>query len=296
MVTNEIRCIAPTGDECGEGLVWSIREQCLYWTDINRYLIHRYDPATQSVRSWVFEEPVVALALTRDSDELLVALGSRLIWWNPHTDARRDHGFGLVDAPAVRLNDGRVGPNGELYIGSMKNNVDVAEDPRFDFATAGKLFRIGRSGSSILRESIGIANTVCWAPSQDLLYFGDSFANVIRVYDYDKRTGGIAGERDFFAQFERGVPDGSAMDQDGYLWNCRFGGACVVRIAPNGRIDRVIEMPVLNITTCTFGGPGLSTLFITTARVGGGTGNRLAGSLFAVDVGTPGLPDFLFDP
>jgi sugar lactone lactonase YvrE len=172
----------------------------------------------------------------------------------------------------------------------------VAEDPRFDFATAGKLFRIGRSGSSILRESIGIANTVCWAPSQDLLYFGDSFANVIRVYDYDKRTGGIAGERDFFAQFERGVPDGSAMDQDGYLWNCRFGGACVVRIAPNGRIDRVIEMPVLNITTCTFGGPGLSTLFITTARVGGGTGNRLAGSLFAVDVGTPGLPDFLFDP
>jgi sugar lactone lactonase YvrE len=288
---NEVRCVAPTGDDCGEGLVWSSDERSLYWTDINRYLIHCYDVAAATTKTWMFEEPVVALALTRTPGKWLVALASRLIWWHPSSDLRLDQGFFLPDFPGVRLNDGRAGPNGDFYIGSMKNTVDVPADPKFEMATAGRLFRIGRDGVDVLRERVGISNTVCWSPGRERFYFGDSFANVIRMYDYDPRGGGIENEREFFAGFARGLPDGSAIDREGFLWNCRYGGSCIVRVAPDGRVDRIVEMPVKNVTTCTFGGPMLETLYITTARGGDLASGRLAGSLFALAVDTPGLPE-----
>ena len=116
--------------------------------------------------------------------------------------------------------------------------------------------------------------------------------NVVWSYDYD--GGGIANEQSFFEGFGRGNPDGSAMDADGYLWNCRFGGSCVVRVAPSGEIDRIVEMPVRNITTCAFGGKDLRTLYITTATILGGHRDRLGGSLFAMEVATPGLPSWPF--
>ncbi len=93
---------------------------------------------------------------------------------------------------------------------------------------------------------------------------------------------------------ERGVPDGSAIDADGYLWNCRYGGGCILRIAPDGSLDCIIEMPVTNITTCCFGGPELSTLFITTARAGAPAGERLAGGLFKIETSVRGLPENRF--
>ena len=112
--------------------------------------------------------------------------------------------------------------------------------------------------------------------------------NQIRAYDYDRETGRISNPRPFFAGFDRGRPDGSAMDAEGYLWNCRYGGSCVVRVAPDGRIDRVVEVPALNVTTCTFGG---SRLYITTAHaMAPGTG-RLAGSVFGLETDTQGLPE-----
>jgi len=84
------------------------------------------------------------------------------------------------------------------------------------------------------------------------------------------------------------------MDADGYLWNCRYGGACIVRVAPTGEVDRVIEMPVENITTCTFGGPDLKTLFITTAGAERAGTDPIEGGLFALDVETPGLGENRF--
>ena len=84
------------------------------------------------------------------------------------------------------------------------------------------------------------------------------------------------------------------MDSEGCLWNCRYGGGCVVRVTPDGAIDRVIEMPVKNITTCTFGGAALTTLYITTAAAERAETDRLAGSLFAIETGIPGLPENSF--
>jgi sugar lactone lactonase YvrE len=117
---------------------------------------------------------------------------------------------------------------------------------------------------------------------------------VIWVYDYDQATGAIANERPFLEGFARGLPDGSAMDSEGYLWNCRYYGNCVVRVAPDGRIDRVVEMPVQNITTCCFGGADLTTLYVTTASAHAPPGDRLAGSLFSIRMGVKGQPENRF--
>jgi sugar lactone lactonase YvrE len=159
----------------------------------------------------------------------------------------------------------------------------------------GQLFRVGSDGAYSVEETeIGISNTLCWSPDRRIFYFGDTLQNEISAYDYDQETGAISGKRPFFSGFDRGGPDGSAMDCESYLWNCRFGGGCIVRIAPDGAVDRIVEMPCRDVTTCTFGGSDLKTLFITTASMRQHKGERLAGSLFALRVDVPGLPENVF--
>jgi sugar lactone lactonase YvrE len=290
---DELRCVAPVGDRCGEAATWFDEERVLYWTDVNRFLIHAFDERTGAVRSWLFDEPVVALSLTEKNEELLVALGSRLILWNKKTDARRDHGFRCAGWPDVRLNDGRAGPNGEFWVGSMANNVGRHGEANEAIAGKGELYRVRRGAEPKLYKSqIGISNTVCWSPDNRVFYFGDTLKNTIWAYDYDPTTATVSRERNFFSGFSRGNPDGSATDSEGYLWNCRFGGSCIVRVAPDGGVDRVIEMPVRNVTTCAFGGRGLRTLYITTASILTDPSDRLAGSLFALDVDVPGAAAF----
>jgi sugar lactone lactonase YvrE len=288
-------CVAPTGDRCGEGPVWHAAERALYWTDINRFLIHRFDPGDRSVRSWFFEEPVTALMLTDRDDTLAAALASRLIFWNPASDKRSEHGFRLPRWPAVRLNDGRADPRGSLWLGSMRNNVTPDGCAQEATGTDGVLFRIDPdSRVSEWKKEIGISNTLVWSPDQRQFYFADTLANKIWVYDYDVVSGAIGNERIFLEGFERGLPDGSTLDSEGYLWNCRYSGNCIVRVAPDGSIDRVVEMPVMNITSCTFGGDDRKTLYITTASNGAPPEDRLAGGLFALHTDVPGQPENRF--
>lgn len=143
-------------------------------------------------------------------------------------------------------------------------------------------------------RNLGIANTLAWNPQRTAFYFADSMANTIYQFDYDSATGDISNQRTFFRDFPRGAPDGSSMDSEGYLWNCRYGGGCVVRVSPKGQVDRIIEMPTPNITTCTFGGPDLCTLYITTAGAGAKPGDRFAGGLFTLQTEIPGQPENLF--
>ena len=286
-------CVVPSGDATGEGAVWHALHKALYWVDINRFLIHRFEPETGNVRNWLFSEPAVALGLTDRPDTLIVALGSKLILWQPANDARADFANPERGRAGVRLNDGRPDPAGNFWVGSMANNVGGdGEDLTIERADMGKLFRVSPDGSAVtLKSGIGISNTVCWSPDATRFYSADTLANTIFVWDFDPHTGRIAGERRFFGDFERGLPDGSAMDRDGFLWNARYGGGCVVRIAPTGEIDRIVEMPVTNVTTCTFGGPQLKTLFITTARR---ADERLSGGIFALAVDVPGLAENRF--
>ncbi|HEY5082677.1 MAG TPA: SMP-30/gluconolactonase/LRE family protein [Bauldia sp.] len=291
-------CVVPAGDWTGEGALWHAAERALYWVDINRFLIHRYDPSTRAVRTWFFLEPPTAIGLTDRVDTLIVSLASRLILWQPDNDARADFASPHHDWPKVRFNDARPDPAGNFWAGTMQNNVaDDGGDIPITDRTLGSLFRVtGRGVSTIEKSGIGIANTFCWSPDATRFYFGDTLANVISVWDYDRATGRIANERPFFSGYDRGGPDGSAVDSAGYLWNARYGGGCVVRVAPDGRIDRIVEMPAAAVTTCTFGGFGLTTLYITTARGGLGMANRerFAGGLFALEVEIPGLPENVF--
>lgn len=299
MITNSLTsdpvCVAPTGDRCGEGAVWHAAHSAVYWTDINRFLIHRFSLTDQCVRTWFFEEPVTALTLTDRDDVLTVVLGSSVILWEPGADLRHSPIFGLDGWPKVRLNDGRADPRGSLWVGSMRNNVNRDGSCGEAGGKDGVLFRVNpKAEATIHRREIGISNTLAWSPDRRRFYFGDSLANVIWAYDYDPATGAIANETPFFSDFERGVPDGSTVDAEGYLWNCRYSGGCIVRVAPDGMIDRVVEMPVRNITTCTFGGENLKTLFVTTATADAAPSDRLAGGLYTTQCEVSGQPENRF--
>lgn len=295
MANDNITCVAPAGDLCGEAATWSADENRLYWVDINRFLLHWMDHDSRAVTTHLFDEPVVALSLTDSEGKLLVTLASKLIFLVIETDERIDLGVTLPGSPDVRFNDGRTDPKGTFWVGSMGNNVGPNGENLDVRDGMGTLFRYRMGG--LLEEiegGIGISNTLCWAPDGRTFYFGDTLKNEIRAYPFDRNTGDIGHGVPHFSGFDRGLPDGSAIDRDGYIWNCRFGGGCIVRIAPDGSMDHVIDMPVKNITTCAFGGPDLSTLFVTTASLVKAETDRLAGSLFAIRTETAGLPENRF--
>jgi sugar lactone lactonase YvrE len=290
-MTLEPICVAPTGDICGEGAVWHEAHDALYWTDINRFLIRRFTPADQCVRSWMFDEPVTALVLTDRPDVLTVVLGSGVILWEPASDKRSKPRFTLQDWPRVRLNDARADPLGNLWMGTMRNNVKPDGSSIPAGGLDGILYRLTPKGDvTVFKREIGISNTLAWSPDRRRFYFGDTLANTIWVYDYDAKTGVISNETPFLKDCSHGLPDGSSVDVEGYLWNCRYGGHGIVRVAPDGKIDRVIEMPVTNVTTCTFGGHDRKTLYVTTAA-SQEAGNRLAGGLFAIRTEVSGQPE-----
>jgi sugar lactone lactonase YvrE len=288
-------CVAPTGDVCGEGAVWHAAHSAVYWTDINRFLIRRFTPSDQSVRSWFFDEPVTALALTDRDDTLAVILGSQVILWEPTSDWRSEPIFRLDQWPRVRLNDARADVRGSLWIGSMRNNVNADGSAGTAGGHDGMLYRLDPDGTvTQWCCDLGISNTLAWSPDARRFYFGDTLENTVWVYDYEAATGAVSNRRPFLQDFSRGLPDGSSMDAEGYLWNCRFFGGCIVRVAPDGQIDQVMDMPVQNITTCTFGGADRKTLYVTTAKIEAPPCDRLAGGLFAIRTDIEGLPENRF--
>ena len=292
---DDLTCLAPTGDICGEAATWNAAANQVHWVDINRFIVHTHDLGSGATRSELFDEPVVALSLTDRDGVLLVCLAFRMVLLDTASGARTALDIALPGAPEVRFNDGRTDPLGAFWVGSMGNNVGPQGENFPPVDGMGKLYRLRPRGSlEEIAAGFGIPNTLCWSPDRSLFYFGDTLKNEIRAYDYDAATGEIGASRPFLTGFDRGFPDGSAIDAEGYLWNCRFAGGCVVRVAPDGRIDRIVEMPVANVTTCCFGGPDLSTLFITTASVLKAESDRLAGSLFALRTDTRGLPENRF--
>ncbi len=288
---DEIRCVVPAGDICGEGAVWHAEQRALYWTDINRFLVHRYEVETETTRTWLFDEPVTAVNLTTDAEVLLLVLGSRVGLWRPRTHPIVETVVRLDSAPEMRFNDARVDARGSLWAGTMRNNVGPGGENLEVPFTDGVLYRIDPDGtSSVWKSGIGISNTVAWSPDGKKFYFGDSIANALYQFDYDKQTGAISGEEPFLVGYAQGIPDGSAMDAEGYLWNTRPGAGCLIRVAPDGRVERSVALPVSTPTTCTFGGEGLKTLYITSMR----SGDRLSGSVFALLPGVGGFPDGRF--
>lgn len=287
--------IAATNDICGEGAVWHPEEASVYWTDINRRLLHRYTLGNTDVSTWQFDEPVTAVALTQDPEQLLIVLGGQIILWNTQFCRRISTLFQLPLWPAIRCNDARVGPDGALWFGTMQNNVrrDGGSMPITE--NLGELLRLDGSGrTKVWHSGIGIANTVAWSPGGDRFFFGDTLCNLIYVCEFDQSSGLTTQRVAFTKDFPRGLPDGSAMDSQGYLWNCRYGGSSIVRFATNGSVAEIVETPVKNPTTCAFGGDDLKTLYITSAMASDPNENGLGGALFSMQVEIAGLPSNRF--
>jgi sugar lactone lactonase YvrE len=284
-------CVVDAHNLCGECPLWHPEENCIYWTDINGFTIRRYSLKNGDVKVWNFGDVVCALSLTSDPNWMLVALGSRVLLWSPENDQKIELCQPEPAWPRIRLNDGASDANGFFWIGTMRNDVGADGSHLEVSGNEGSLYRIAADGTvTVWDTGFGITNTVVWSPDRTTFYCGCSIGNIIHAYDFDAATSSISAKRTFVSDLNPGIPDGSAMDSQGYLWNCRYFGGCILRISPAGAIDHVIEMPVSNITHCCFAGADLKTLFITTASLQSPAEEKYAGGLFAIPVDVSGLP------
>jgi len=283
-------CIVRSRDLCGESPLWDDTAECVYWTDINGFAIRRFVPATAELKSWKFDGPVTALALTSLDGWLITAVGGRLLFWTADGDRRVEFVAVERDWPNHRLNDGAADGEGNFWVGSMRNNVAPDGSEKKVEGLTGSLYRITPDGEVSVRDSeFGIANTVVWSLEGQTFYCGCSTRNVIWAYDFwgGGKNADIKNRRVFAERIGRGDPDGSAMDEEGFVWNCRYGGKAILRISPAGEVVETIPMPVSNITNCAFGGDDGRTLFVTTASMGAKS-EETAGCLFAMRVPVKG--------
>jgi sugar lactone lactonase YvrE len=281
----EVRCVARAEDRLGEGPCWSPLEQRLYWFDIKGQRLS-WCAADGGGRE-AFDLPVRASAAApRASGGLLVATEKGLAHIDP--DARtfeitQPHDLG----PGFRTNDGKIDLAGCFWWSSMDDNG--GERP-------GAVFRTEPNGrTERMLTGIHIPNTIAASRDGTLLYLADSKRQTIFAYRLDE----LSQVYEFaHTRGEAGTPDGSAVDAEGFLWNAQWGAWRVVRYAPDGRIDRIVDMPVEQPSSCAFGGPDLSTLYVTSAWDGLSTEARasqpLAGALFAFEPGVKGLALPLF--
>ncbi len=288
-----VDCVVPAEASLGECPLWSPAEEVLYWVDIDGRAVHRYDPASGADEVRTTSSRPGSLALTATPGRLLMATEHRLGWFT-WDDASFSPWLDL-EPPGTgnRLNDGRCDRTGRFWVGSM---WEAPADNKF----TGMLHRIDASGATTVREEIGVTNGLAFSPSGETMYFADTLYDTIWAYDYDQTTGRPHNER-VFSDFGDlpGRPDGAAVDADGCYWTACVHGGAVARLTPTGVVDRIIPVPASRPTMPAFGGPDLTTLYVTT--IGGG-GSRPGldldpadGGLLAIDPGVSGLPEAVFD-
>ena len=280
-------------DECnnslGEGITYSSNDNFLYWLDIgNLSKLHKLDLSLK--KKEIFELPEIVTATSvRSSDELILATNNGIKLFN--TFNKKFESILNIESQQLltRSNDGASDSLGRFWFGTMQNNFDKHGKSIPINQNIGKLYKVDTNKKiSIVEEELGIPNTFVWSPDNKNFYFTDTLNGTILSYDFELDSGELINKKNF-ATFDRGHPDGSTIDTDGCVWNCRWGGSCIVRFTPSGKVDQIIEMPVQNITNCVFGGKDMKTLFITTAS--NEDKNNLDGSLFSINLNYQGIED-----
>ncbi|MBZ9702810.1 MULTISPECIES: SMP-30/gluconolactonase/LRE family protein [unclassified Mesorhizobium] len=281
---------ASTGDTLGESPTWLARGGELFWVDLRRPCLHRLRPETGAVTSWPMPE-VIGSVVPRASGGVVVALRQGLHAFDPASGALSLLARVEDGPPEHRLNDMKCDPGGGIICGSMWD---------YGLHASGALYRIDAAGSSSrIRDGIAVPNAIAFAPDGRTVYFTDTRQGDIERADFDPASG-FVGPWSLFADRHAapGKPDGATVDADGFLWNARYQGGSLARFAPDGRLDRLVPLPVTQPTSCAFGGPGLKTLYVTTATqklTEDQLANEpLAGCLLALDVGVAGLPEPAF--
>jgi len=271
----------------GEGPVWDVQSQRLYWIDILQKNVHCLDPATGTTQSWPVPNIIGSMAI-RKGGGAIVALANGVHKLDFATGECRM----LATSPdlneQVQLADGKVDRRGRFIVGSSDRGMKEAR---------GKLYSLD-PGATALRQidsDIFLANGPCWSPDNKLFYHADSIRKLIYAYDYDLATGTLSNRRPF-ASTENlgGIPDGATVDAEGHVWSAICEGAKLVRFRPDGSIERMVEMPLKLPGSVMFGGPDLDCLYVPTLSPAflGRPADPLDGSTFVIEgLGVRGLPE-----
>ncbi|MCS6862824.1 MAG: SMP-30/gluconolactonase/LRE family protein [Abditibacteriales bacterium] len=280
----EPQLVADYACHTGENPLWHPMEKKVYWTDIPQGRIFRYDPATGEHEPCYEGEVVGGFTVQADGALLLfMAKGAVATWRDGQLDYIIEE---LPDERDNRFNDVIADPVGRVFCGVMSTK----DRP-------GRLYRLDTDGTlTVLLEGIGVSNGLGFTPDRRQLYYTDSSARKIYLFDYESETGAIYNQRTFVevpdAEGE-GWPDGLTVDAEGYVWSARWDGGCIVRYAPDGTEERRIKFPAKKVASLTFGGKDYTDLYVICA---GGqnkdTDGAGAGALFRLNLGIRGVPEF----
>jgi len=276
------RMIADYECDCGEGPLWHPGEKLLYWLDIPRGRIFRYDPATGKHEQYFEGAPVGGISFQADGGLLL--FGDR-----GSVNLLRDGALTTVieeipEERKTRFNDVCADPLGRVFCGTMPAGEQ-----------SGRLYLLDIDGTLCkVFDGAGCSNGIGFTPDRKRMYHTNSTTREIRIYDYDRETGALSNEQLFLSVPEgQGLPDGMTVDAEGYVWSARWGGSSLFRFAPDGTEDMRIEFPALNVSSVMFGGEDYTDIYVTTAggtdRAKNGPG---AGALFHINLGIRGVPEF----
>ncbi len=247
--------------ELGEGPLWDSKTRVLYWVDILKGELHRYDPRSGKDQTFKVGGNI-GTVVSRAKGGLVLALRSGLAGYDPATGKLDMLAEPEKENPGVRFNDGKCDPRGRFWAGTMA--YDMAQG-------AGKLYRMDAKGKvQVMIPAATISNGLVWSSDRKTFYYIDSPTSQIAAYDYDDETGEIRNRR-IAVEVPKadGIPDGMAIDVEDKLWVAHWGGSQVVRWdAKTGKALARIRVPASQTTACAFGGPDMDRLYITSARTG----------------------------
>ena len=240
----------------GEGPVWDIAEQALYYIDIFDKKVFRWDPANGDLKSWDVPDMIGSMAL-RERGGAIVALVTGIHTLDFETGEVAP--FALLEPPdpELQLADGKVDRRGRFVFGTSHRKM---QEPR------GGLWSLGIDGKlTQLDGDIHLGNGPCWSPDDKVLYHADSLRHTIYAYDYDIESGAAGNRRAFFDSSAYGpIPDGATVDSDGNLWTAICEGGVVLCLSPAGAVIREVTFPTNIPASCMFMGPDLDRLFVPT--------------------------------
>lgn len=243
----------------GEGPVWDPLKQLLFWVDIERKKLHQHNPINGENRQWGFEG-MLGAAVPAENGNLILALESGLASFNTETEELLQHNTLENRDTDMRYNDGKVGPNGNFWIGSMHKKF---------VPKSGNLYRVDAQYNATTQISgTTISNGMAWSADKKTFYYIDSDDRKVYGFDFDISTSGITNKKVLLSVPEQyGSPDGMSIDVEGMLWIAHWGGNCVRRWNPNtGAVLEQVEVDAPHVTSCCFGGKNLDCLYITSAQ------------------------------
>lgn len=295
---SDIEPLLPAGTLNGESPTWSSVLGRLWWVDVRGHALHQFDPRTGTDQMWEMPGWIGACYLT-DSG-VATTLRGGLHLFDPADGTLRFVAGPPYDARRFTFNDGRCDRTGRLFAGPML----VALPPDNPAGPAGMpLWRYDGAGRwTPLTDPVRTSNGLAWSPDGRTMYHADTRQKTVWAYDYDPASGGIANKR-VFAVVDipnASGPDGATVDSQGFYWVAVFGGGCVLRYDPAGKLERRIDTPCRYPTMPAFGGDALDTLYITSANHPLSEQERASkpneGNLFRTAAPAPGLPEAIFRP